>query len=82
MKSKNFFKQVIKNNQKKNILGYVSDEELSNLYSKVYVNEKNKKIVLSFRGTGSENYNTDWLNNLVYLANSTANKLTPRLKPL
>jgi hypothetical protein len=49
----------------KNLFRYVLDEDLSNLYGKVYVNEDLKKIILSFRGTGSENYNTDWLNNLV-----------------
>ena len=64
----------------KNLFGYVLDEELSNLYGKVYVNEENKKVVLSFRGTGMENLGSDWLNNLVYLANSTAYKLTPRFQ--
>ena len=44
------------------------------------MNEENKKIVLSFRGTGMENLGSDWLNNLVYLENSTAYKLTPRFK--
>ena len=36
----------------KNLFRYVLDEDLSNLYGKVYVNEENKKVVLSFRGTG------------------------------
>ena len=79
---KEFFQTSYKEQPEKYILGYVLDEELSNLYGKVYVNEENKKIVLSFRGTGMENLGSDWLNNLVYLANSTAYKLTPRLKPL
>jgi|AntRauMFilla1563_2_1112583.scaffolds.fasta_scaffold11604_3 hypothetical protein len=64
----------------KNLFGYVLDEALSNLYGKVYVNEENKKVVLSFRGTGMENLGSDWLNNLVYLANSTAYRLTPRFQ--
>ena len=34
--------------------GYELDEKLSNLYGKVYVNETLKKVVLSFRGTGTE----------------------------
>ena len=59
----------------KNLLGYVLDEDLSNLYGKVYVNDDTKKVILSFRGTGMENLGTDWINNLVYLANSTAYKL-------
>ena len=33
-----------------NIDGYVLDEELSNLYGKVYVNDEAKKVVLAFRG--------------------------------
>ena len=60
----------------KNLLGYFLDEDLSNLYGKVYVNDDLKKVILSFRGTGMENLGTDWINNLVYLANSTAYKLT------
>ena len=64
----------------KNLLGYVLDEDLSNLYGKVYVNDDMKKVILSFRGTGMENLGTDWINNLVYLANSTAYKLTPRFQ--
>jgi len=59
---------------------YVLDEELSNLYGKVYVNENSKKVVLSFRGTGMENLGTDWINNLVFVANSSAYRLTPRYK--
>jgi len=64
----------------KTLHGYILDEELSNLYGKVYVNEDIKTIVLTFRGTGMENLGSDWLNNLVYLANSTAYRLTPRFK--
>ena len=60
------------------INNYILDEELSNLYGKVYVNEILKKVILSFRGTGMENLGTDWINNLVFLANSSAYKLTPR----
>ena len=38
----------------KSIDGYELDEQLSNLYGKVYVNHDLKKVVLAFRGTGSE----------------------------
>ena len=44
----------------KNLLGYILDEDLSNLYGKVYVNEDFKKVILSFRGTGTENLGSDW----------------------
>jgi hypothetical protein len=44
------------------------------------VNEEIKTIVLYFRGTGMENLGSDWLNNFVYFARSTAYKLTPRFK--
>ena len=44
----------------KNLLGYVLDEDLLNLYGKVYVNEELKKVILSFRGTGTENLGSDW----------------------
>ena len=54
------------------------DEKLSNLYGKVYVNEKLKKVVLAFRGTGMENLGTDWLNNIVLAFDSNAYRLTPR----
>jgi hypothetical protein len=63
-----------------NLLGYILDNELSNLYGKVYVNEDIKKIKLSFRGTGTENLGTHWINNLVYLANSSGYKLTQRFQ--
>ena len=39
---------------------------------------KKKKVALSFRGTGKKNLGSDWLNNLVFLANSTAYRLTPK----
>ena len=64
----------------KKLLGYVLDEALSNLYGKVYVNEDIQKVILSFRGTGTDNLGSDWVNNLVFLANSTAYKLTPRFR--
>jgi len=60
------------------VMGYKLDSELSNLYGKVYVNEALKKIILAFRGTGMENLGTDWLNNYIFLQNSTLYKLTPR----
>jgi hypothetical protein len=70
-----------------NILGYVLDEELSNLSklvnqttARVYVDEANKKVIVSHRGTGSEMMGSDWLNNVVYAGSSSAYKLTPRYK--
>jgi hypothetical protein len=60
------------------VMGYKLDNQLSNLYGKVYYNESLKKVVLAFRGTGMENLGTDWLNNYVFLRNSTSYKLTPR----
>ena len=56
----------------KNLLGYVLDENLSNLYGKVYVNEDLKKNILSFRGTGNENFSSNWVNNIIFLANSSS----------
>ena len=50
-----------------NINGYELDEQLSNLYGKVHVNEDLKKVVLAFRGTGMENLGLDWINNLIFL---------------
>ena len=44
------------------------------------MNENLKKIILSFRGTGSENLGSDWVNNLIFLANSSSYKLTPRFQ--
>jgi len=63
----------------KNIFGFTLDEKLSNLYGKVYVDMKKKKVVIVFRGTGNENYGSDWLNNLIY-ASSSAYKQTERYK--
>ena len=44
------------------------------------MNEDIKKVILSFRGTGMENLGTDWINNIIFAANSTAYRLTPRYK--
>jgi hypothetical protein len=77
---KNFLEASYEQNAPIRIDDYILDEELSNLYGKVYVNEEIKKVILSFRGTGMENLGTDWINNLVFLANSSAYKLTPRYK--
>ena len=60
------------------LFNYRLDEMLSNLYCKVYVDEKMKKVVLVFRGTGMENLGTDWLNNGIWAWSSIAYKLTPR----
>ena len=77
---KNFLQASYEVKAPLNIGNYVLDEELSNLYGKVYVNENLKKIILSFRGTGSENLGSDWVNNLIFLANSSSYKLTPRFQ--
>lgn len=77
---KDFLQSSYEVNAPKQINDYILDEELSNLYGKVYVNENLKKVILAFRGTGSENYGTDWINNLVFVANSTSYKLTPRFR--
>ena len=77
---KNFLEASYEEQPPKNLLGYVLDEKLSNLYGKVYVNEDLKKIILSFRGTGFENFGSDWINNLVFAANSSAYRLTPRYR--
>jgi len=77
---KDFLEASYQENSPTQINDYALDEELSNLYGKVYVNEKLKKVILAFRGTGMENLGTDWINNLVFLANSSAYKLTPRFK--
>ena len=65
---KNFLQASYEVKAPLNIGNYVLDEELSNLYGKVYVNENLKKIILSFRGTGSENLGSNWVN--IFLANS------------
>jgi hypothetical protein len=44
------------------------------------VNEELKKIILTFRGTGTEMLGSDWVNNLVFGANSNAYRLTTRYK--
>ena len=77
---KNFIQSSYIEEAPKNLLGYVLDEDLSNLYGKVYVNEELKKVILSFRGTGMENLGSDWVNNLIFLANSSSYKLTPRFQ--
>jgi hypothetical protein len=61
----------------KNILGFILDEELSNIYGKVYVNENKKKVVVAFRGTKEK---SDWANNMIYSASSNLYKSTPRYK--
>lgn len=56
------------------LFDYRLDEKLSNLYGKVYVNEKMKKVVVVHRGTVEA---IDWGNNATYALSSTAYKLTP-----
>lgn len=77
---KDFIKASYDANAPSQINDYTLDGKISNLYGKVYVNENSKKIVLSFRGTGSENMGSDWINNLIFLANSNAYQLTPRYR--
>ena len=62
------------------IFGYILDTVLSTLYGKIYVNDQLKKVVIAHRGTGKENYGSDWGNNAVYAANSSAYKMTNRFK--
>ena len=59
------------------LFDYRLDEKLSNLYGKVYVNEKMKKVVVVHRGTVEA---IDWGNNATYVLSSTAYKLTPRFQ--
>jgi hypothetical protein len=66
-------------NSPKTINSFTLDEKLSNLYGKVYVDVNKKKVVIIYRGTGKENYGSDWANNLIY-ASSSAYKLTGRYK--
>ena len=66
-------------NPPKTIYNYTLDQSLSNLYGKVYVDMNKKKVVIVFRGTGKENYGSDWVNNLIY-ASSSAYKQTQRYK--
>ena len=65
-----------------NINGYELDDQLSNLYGKVYVNHDLKKAVLAFRGTGMEALGSDWINNLFFLVSDPGYKLTPDFKGL
>ena len=68
------------------INGYVLDEEVSKksiLFSqmtvRVHVNETERKVIVTHRGTGMEKYGSDWANNLIYGAvGIAAYKLTPR----
>ena len=68
------------------INGYVLDEDISKksilfsqMTSRVYVNETERKVMVSHRGTGMERYGSDWLNNIVYgVFGINAYKLTPR----
>ena len=62
----------------KQLLGYTLDEKLSNLYGKVYFNNDLKKVVVAYRGTGSENHGEDWIPNAIFVANSSSYKLTTR----
>ena len=73
-----FLQASYEENAPKSIDGYELDEQLSNLYGKVYFNEDLKKVVLAFRGTGMENLGTDWINNLIFLVSDPGYKLTSR----
>jgi len=75
---KDFLQASYEKNAPKTIDNYISDDKLSNLYGKVYVNHDLKKAVLAFRGTGMENLGTDWINNLIFLVSDPGYKLTPR----
>ena len=77
---RNFLQASYEKDAPTNIDGYVLDEQLSNLYGKVYVNEDSKKVILGFRGTGMENMGTDWINNLIFAVSDPAYKLTPRYR--
>ena len=57
-------------NSPKTIYGFTLDEKLSNLYGKVYVDMNKKKVAIIFRGTGKENYGSDWVNNLIYASSN------------
>jgi|AntAceMinimDraft_5_1070358.scaffolds.fasta_scaffold305899_1 hypothetical protein len=52
----NFIQSSYLEEPPKTLLGYVLHEDLSNLCGKVYVNEDFLKKILSFHGTGKENY--------------------------
>ena len=61
------------------VMGYKLDNDLSNLYGKVYYNESLKKVVVAHRGTSEV---LDWENNLWYAAlpGTIAYKMTDRYK--
>lgn len=66
-------------------MGYTLYEEISKLSilfsqmtARVYVNEAEKKVIVSHRGTGMEKYGSDWVNNIIYGVGIAAYKLTPR----
>jgi len=59
------FKASYEEQSDKNILTYELDDTISNLYGKIYVDKKNKKVVIAHRGTGSENMGSDWVKNLI-----------------
>ncbi len=63
----------MKNYQKLSIL-------VNQTTARVYVDEANKKVIVSHRGTGGEMAGNDWLNNIVYERSSSAYKLTNRYK--
>ena len=54
---------------------------MSQMKARAYVNSELKHIVVTHRGTGMENYGSDWVNNAVYESSPAgimAYKLTPR----
>ena len=61
------------------VMGYKLDNDLSNLYGKVYYNESLKKVVVAHRGTSEV---LDWTNNAWYAAlpGTIAYKMTDRYK--
>jgi hypothetical protein len=61
------------------VMGYKLDNQLSNLYGKVYYNESLKKVVVAHRGTSEV---LDWTNNAWYAAlpGTVAYKMTDRYK--
>jgi hypothetical protein len=82
-----FLKESYEDPPKQNIMGYELDYKLSSqsvfdkqMTARVYVNEDQKKVMITHRGTGMEMHGTDWLNNAVYAASTAAYRLTPRFK--
>jgi hypothetical protein len=75
---KDFLQASYEKTAPKTIDNYLLDDKLSNLYGKVYVNHDLKKVVLAFRGTGSEALGSDWINNLIFLVSDPGYKLAPR----